>query len=93
VRETDSVVRARSGQVIVIGGLMQDIINDQEAGVPGLMDIPGVGNLFKHKKKSSTKSELVILLKPVVVDNAQVWGADLKRSLQSLKHIDSIMPR
>lgn len=74
VRESDSIVRARSGQVIVIGGLMQQQNDGQSAGVPGLHDVPLLGRLFKHERKNSTKKELVILLRPVVGDaspNAQ----------------------
>ena len=91
VRETDSIVRARSGQVIVIGGLMQDIISDTDAGAPGAKDIPLLGHLFKHSKKSSKKSELVILLKPVVVEDGRTWSADLQRSLDALKQSDAEM--
>ncbi|MBM2830838.1 MAG: mshL [Gammaproteobacteria bacterium] len=66
VRESDSIVRARNGQVVVIGGLMQDLTNDNEATAPVLSDIPILGNLFRHTKNRSIKSELVILLKPIV---------------------------
>lgn len=89
VRETDSIVRAKSGQVIVIGGLMQDIVNDQQAGFPGLMNIPIIGALFRHTKKQYSKSELVILLKPTVVDDRQSWNTELQRSLDSFKDINS----
>ena len=85
VRETDSIVRARSGQVIVIGGLMQDIISDQDAGAPGAKKIPLLGHLFKHTKKSSKKSELIILLKPVVVDDGSAWRADMEKTLESFR--------
>jgi len=91
VRETDSIVRARSGQVIVIGGLMQDIISDTDAGAPGAKDIPFIGHLFKHSKKSSKKNELVILLKPVVVEDGRTWSADLQKSLDALKETDTGM--
>jgi MSHA biogenesis protein MshL len=91
VRETDSIVRAKSGQVIVIGGLMQDIISDQNAGAPGLKDIPVLGNLFRHTKKSSKKSELVILLKPIVVDDGSNWGNDMQKSLDSLRRMNTDM--
>ncbi|MCZ6525534.1 MAG: pilus (MSHA type) biogenesis protein MshL [Gammaproteobacteria bacterium] len=89
VRETDSIVRAKSGQVIVIGGLMQDIINDQQSGPPGLSNIPIIGALFRHTKKQSSKSELVILLKPTVVEDSQSWNTELQRSLDALKDINS----
>lgn len=87
VRESDSIVRARSGQVIVLGGLMQDRVDDQDAGAPGLSDIPMFGNLFKHKKKVSIKSELVILLKPIVVDDGEQWSGALNQSANSLSRL------
>ncbi len=77
VRESDSIVRARSGQLVVIGGLMEDINRNLKAAAPGLSDIPLLGNLFKHRKESNKKTELVILLRPVVVQNQQNWARDM----------------
>ena len=68
IRESDTVIRAANGQVVVIGGLMQNVSEDEQAKVPLLGDIPILGGLFRHTKKSSRKSELVILLKPTVID-------------------------
>lgn len=87
IRESDSVVKASSGQVIVIGGLMTSGSNDTFAKTPGLGDIPGLGKLFQQRSQSSNKSELVILLRPVIA-NATGWKQELQRSLdgfQSLK--------
>ncbi len=89
VRESDSIVRAASGQVVVIGGLMQDSVNDQQAGAPGISDIPFIGSLFKHSNKSSSKSELVILLRPVVVDDDRVWKNAMQQSTGNLQGIKS----
>lgn len=80
VRESDSIVRARSGQLVVIGGLMEDISQRDSAGTPGLSDIPYVGDIFKHRKERSKKTELVILLRPVVVQKQQVWNRDVQDS-------------
>lgn len=77
VRESDSVVHARSGQLVVIGGLMQDNTTKEEAGVPVLGKLPGVGALFRHTKASSKKSELVILLRPQVIGSPADWEAHL----------------
>lgn len=87
VRETDSIVRARSGQVIVIGGLMQDIIDDQDARTPVAGDIPLLGNLFKHTKRNSVKSELVILLRPIVVEDNAQWRGELERSAEYIRNV------
>ncbi len=77
IRETDSIIRAKSGQVVVIGGLLQNKKNDQEANVPWLSRIPVLGFLFQQKKVSSTKSELVILLQPKVI-NPGDWDTELE---------------
>ena len=74
VQESDNIVRATSGQIIVIGGLMKEASTDDNASVPFLGDIPIVGNLFKHKKVTRIKRELVILLKPTTINNGQDWG-------------------
>jgi MSHA biogenesis protein MshL len=80
IRESDSIVRARSGQVVVIGGLMQDQTKDTIASVPLLGDLPLVGGLFRHKQQVVRKSELVILLRPVVIQGDKTWANELKRS-------------
>ena len=90
IRESDSIVRAKNGQIIVIGGLMQNVAVDNGAGVPFFKNIPGVGNLFKQKAMSSTKSELVILLKPMIVDE-KVQVEALNDSLKNLKTLRSVL--
>jgi len=90
IRESDSIVRARSGQVVVIGGLMQNISRDNTASVPLLGELPMVGSLFRHKQKSFVKSELVILLRPVVVDNGQVWDDELQRITERFGGLDEL---
>lgn len=66
VRETDSIVKARSGQIVVIGGLMQNRQEVITAGLPLLKDIPLLGWLFRQERKQVLQSELVILLQPRV---------------------------
>ena len=82
VRESDSIVRAGNGQVVVLGGLMQDKTTLNRAGVPMLGDLPGVGALFRHSKSAATKSELVILLRPVVIETGSEWGEQIQQSSQ-----------
>ncbi|MFQ5918139.1 MAG: secretin N-terminal domain-containing protein [Candidatus Binatia bacterium] len=67
VREADVIVRAREGQVVVIGGLMQDTKSDDESKVPLLGDLPGIGRLFRQTVQKSEKSELVVLLRTIVL--------------------------
>ena len=67
IRESDSIVKARSGEIVVIGGLMQNSSKDTNAAVPWLGRLPLIGHLFRQRNQTGVKSELVILLKPVVV--------------------------
>lgn len=78
VRETDTIVRARNGQVVVIGGLMTQTNRDEDFGLPGLSSIPIIGNLFKQRRKQQSKSELVILLRPIAtdLDQQRSWDPD-----------------
>lgn len=85
VRESDSIVKARSGQIIVIGGLMRNARSNDDFGTPFLSKIPGVGNLFKSKQKSSSKTELVILLKPVVIGDDSDWRKLANESLDRIR--------
>ena len=69
VQEIDTVIKVNSGQPIVMGGLLQDrIINNQE-GVPVLGEVPILGNAFKDNAGSISKTELVIFLKATLLDS------------------------
>ncbi len=74
VRESDSIVRARNGQVIVIGGLMQDETRRNRAQTGFLGDIPIFGNLFRQRAGESRQTELVILLRPVIPESSADWS-------------------
>ncbi|WP_299072274.1 pilus (MSHA type) biogenesis protein MshL [uncultured Paraglaciecola sp.] len=90
IRESDTVIRAKSGEIVVIGGLMQSIVSDTESKTPLLGDIPILGNLFKNKRDSEIKKELVILIKPTVVDK-DTWKQQLRRSRDQMAdwlHVD-----
>jgi MSHA biogenesis protein MshL len=73
VRESDSIVKAKNGQLIVIGGLMRTTRGVQDYRTPGLGDIPLLGNLFKSQRRTEVRTELVILLRPVVIDSDEQW--------------------
>ena len=66
------MVRAKSGQIIVIGDLMRETRKRNDYKTPGLGSIPVVGNLFKSKRDVSSTVELVLLLRPIVADDAQM---------------------
>jgi len=75
VRESDSVVKARSGQLIVIGGLMRTTRSNTDYKVPGLGSLPVLGHLFRSQQRQDARTELVILLRPVVVSSDDQWNA------------------
>jgi MSHA biogenesis protein MshL len=89
IRESDSIVKARSGQLIVIGGLMREQHTNQNYRIPLLGDVPLVGKLFRSEQKKSTTSELVILLRPLVIDDAE-WPALVS---EPTERIDSLRRR
>lgn len=79
IRESDSIVKAANGQVIVLGGLMTESSSNQTGKRPLLGDVPILNSLFKTKNKSKTKTELVILLRPIVVQD-QTWEQQLNEA-------------
>jgi MSHA type pilus biogenesis protein MshL len=76
VREMDSVIQLRSGEIAILGGLMQDASLNEDKGIPGLADAPIFGNLFKSRSNNGTTSELVILLRATISEQPQPDGAD-----------------
>jgi MSHA biogenesis protein MshL len=84
ISETDSVVRARNGQMVVIGGLMTERTQDQRTRVPGASDVPVAGALFSKGDQQSSKRELVILLKATVVEDDTAWRDAITSSARRL---------
>jgi MSHA type pilus biogenesis protein MshL len=84
VREMESVLRVADGDTAVIGGLMENSIDESSAGLPGLHDVKGVGMLFGKQAKQSSKTELVIFLRPRIIDNASLKSnlTDFQRYLK-----------
>ena len=72
VREMESVLRLSSGQVAVLGGLMQDSRRIDERGVPGLSELDGVGDVFRFRGNRFVKTELVIFIRPRVIRTPSV---------------------
>jgi len=75
ISESDSIVRARDGQVVAIGGLMRQATFEDRSGLPGLPKA-----VFGQTSQRSEKRELIILLKPTVVDNDKDWSDDITHS-------------
>jgi MSHA biogenesis protein MshL len=84
VRESDTVIRAKNGQVVIIGGLMKNKTTDRNSSIPFFGDLPLIGGLFRHTKELTVKSELVILLKPIVVNSPQQWAQGIERSRERI---------
>jgi MSHA biogenesis protein MshL len=83
IRESDTIIRAGSGEIVVIGGLMQTSQTDVVSKTPILGDIPLFGELFKNRQVSETKKELIILLKPTVVGH-DTFEQQLETSRQNM---------
>jgi MSHA biogenesis protein MshL len=79
IRESDTVIKAASGDVVVIGGLMKSDNIEIVSKVPLLGDIPFIGEAFTNRSSSTRKTELIIMLKPTVVGD-DTWANELKRS-------------
>ncbi len=90
VREVESILKVASGQIGVLGGLMQDTVDKSTDGIPGLSRIPWLGNIFSYRDDSASKTELIIFLRPVVIRQADV-NADL-RSYQKFLPSDQLVP-
>jgi general secretion pathway protein D len=73
-REFDSILRLQSGQIGVLAGLMQDIVERNDAGIPGIRSIPILGELLSSRADLSRKTELVIFLRATVIHDPSLDG-------------------
>jgi MSHA biogenesis protein MshL len=87
VRESDNIVQAKNGQVVVIGGLMQNSMVEDVAGVPLLSRLPAIGPLFRRTQQIAKKTELIILLRPVLVEKQSV-NSDLRDTDQTFQNMN-----
>ncbi|GGX02912.1 pilus (MSHA type) biogenesis protein MshL [Undibacterium macrobrachii] len=90
VSETDSIVRGQNGRIVAIGGLMRQSNSDDRSQIPGAGEVPLLGGLFRNTNQISQKRELVILIRPTIVENDGAWEQDL---LESQKRIEEMTPR
>jgi len=74
MREMESLIKVNSGQIAVLGGLIEDSVNDIEDTIPIINSIPFIGSLFSSRNRNNTKTELVVFLRPVVVKDASIDG-------------------
>ncbi len=73
-REMESMLRLSDGEVAVMGGLMEDRINYTTSQIPGLGGLPVIGNFFSNRNDTTTKTELVIFLKPTIIRDPSING-------------------
>jgi len=88
--ELDSIVRGQNGQVVAIGGLMRQSSTADDSQLPGTNRLPVLGALFGAKKRVNQKRELVVLIKPTIVEGVGNWNDDL---LDANRRIDQLDPR
>jgi len=69
-KTVQTTLLVKNGDTIVLGGIYSETTSDQMSGVPGLMNIPLLGNLFKHKIKQKNRNELLIFITPTIIDGA-----------------------
>lgn len=86
--EMDSIVRGQNGQVVAIGGLMRQATTSDRSGVPGIGGLPVVGALFRSTGEVVQKRELVVLIKPTVIESTSDWNQDLLDSSRRIKDLD-----
>ncbi len=75
VRSIETNVLANDGQIVVLGGLLEDNYQDGEQKVPGLGDIPLLGALFRSESKQRRKTNLLVFLRPIILRTAEATGA------------------
>ncbi|MBG86905.1 MAG: hypothetical protein CMO80_08405 [Verrucomicrobiales bacterium] len=90
-RETRAKVAVKSGDTVILGGMIKNDKNNDESGVPILRKIPLLGNLFKRNQKTDNRTELVIMLRPTVLETPEIAAtetANIRKSLPGIRKAD-----
>lgn len=88
INETDSIVRVEDGNIVAIGGLMSQNDSRNSAQLPGTSDTSLLGSLFGQRSRTSSKSEMVILIKPTIIDSDKVSREALQAVRGRLRAFD-----
>ncbi len=88
VNETDSIIRARDGNIIAIGGLMRQEQTTDTSQLPGAGKAGAAAPLLGQRSNATSKRELVILLKPTVIVDDRAWAKDLEQTGERLRDLD-----
>jgi len=86
--EMDSLVRGRNGEIVAIGGLMRQATTSDQSQLPGVGNLPVLGALFRNKDSVSQKRELVVLIKPTIVDDAGSMTNDMQETMRRIERLD-----
>lgn len=88
INETDSIVRVEDGNIVAIGGLMSQNDSRNSAQLPGTSNTSLLGDLFGQRSRTSSKSEMVILIKPTIIDSDRASQADLREVRDRFRALD-----
>jgi general secretion pathway protein D len=86
-RAINTEVVAKSGQTVLLGGLISETLNTGDTGTPGLAKIPLLGNLFKATSRANGRTELVILITPKILDDPDSWNSVKENFQRALNYI------
>jgi MSHA biogenesis protein MshL len=92
VSESDTIVRAQDGNIVVLGGLMKVELRDNRGGIPGLNDAPGIGGLFRNNNRGTIKKELIILIKSTVIKSDKDWQQDIQDASDRMQNYGVVPP-
>src|SRR5262249_49927867 len=91
-REIDTVVQVDAGQIVVLGGLIQEDVRKDDQGIPGLRDIPLVGGLFGSKTESRKRTNLMVFLRPTIVTSQAQSAEVAARQYRAVQGFDGLDP-
>ncbi len=91
VSESDTMVRTQDGNIVVLGGLMKVELNKGRSGIPGLADTPLIGGAFRNSSTDTVKRELVILIKPTIIESDRNWEQDLQDTRTRMQRMGNDM--
>ncbi len=86
--EMDSMVRGKDGQIVAIGGLMRQAMSSDQSQLPGVGNVPVLGALFRNKESGMQKRELVVLIRPTIVDGAGSMTQDMQDAARRIQQLD-----
>ena len=92
INQTDTIVRVTDGAIVALGGLMKLDVRDNRGGLPGTGDNP-IGNFFRNSNTALVKKEMVILLKPTIIQGDRAWDEDLSQTRTRFDSLGEPAPR